>query len=145
MDNDAVTIIRFAFSTQAIRSAKSYLPQTDNLGHAKKKKGRDTTCGVWTTSSACQLRAWGEVANIQRETNSSVPSRVGRPFGRADLLVQLVEGRASFVGHPWPGVVLGLSKISRHCSSSCPCFTPGLEKRPGDADTDDENIDAFKP
>ena len=38
MDNDAVTIVRSAFSTQAIRSAKSYLPQTDNLGHAKKKK-----------------------------------------------------------------------------------------------------------
>ena len=28
------------------------------LKKKKKKKGRDATCGVWTTSSACQLRAW---------------------------------------------------------------------------------------
>ena len=27
----------------------------------KKKKGRDATCGVWTTSSACQLRACGQI------------------------------------------------------------------------------------
>ena len=45
MDKDAVNIVGSAFSTKKICSALSYLSQTNNLGHAKKKKsGRHVWC-----------------------------------------------------------------------------------------------------
>ena len=57
-DKDAVTMVRSAFFYPSNFVPLNLTSPKQITWDMLKKNGRDATCGVWTTSSACQLRAW---------------------------------------------------------------------------------------